>query len=112
MTSLQFKTVTNLSTQVMIESVEVAITIDANFILKNEGSKYTLYSSKGIPIDNTLLKDVAHTLCRELSHNLGNKVFSKEVIEVVTEFLGVQSKEDLKVFWKSMTKKWTCMMCY
>ena len=96
MTSLQFKTVTNLSTQVMIESVEVATIIDANYLLKNEGSNYTLYSSKGIQVDNTLLKDVAHTLCRELSHNLGNKVFSKEVIEVVTEFLGVQSKDDFK----------------
>ena len=95
MTSLQFKTVNNLSTRVMIGSVEV-VTINANYLLKNEGSNYTLYSSKDIQIDNTLIKDVAHTLCRELSHNLGEKVFSKEVIEVVTEFLGVQSKDDFK----------------
>ena len=96
--NLKFKTVTDFTTCVMIDSIKVGI-IKPKFLFINEDGIYTLYSSGEInKISKTLRRGLAHELCNVLARAVNDEAIKLD--EVISEFLDVETEEDFKLFMK------------
>ena len=93
--NLQFKTVTDFTACVMIDSIKVGI-IKAKFLfICDEDENYTLYISKEIStISMTLRKGLAHELCNVLARVVNDEAIKLD--EVIYKLLDVQCEDDFK----------------
>ena len=94
--NLQFKTVTDFTACVMIDSIKVG-TIKPKFLFICEDGIYTIYSSDEISnITKTLRRGLAYELCNVLAQAVNDEAIKLD--ELIYEFLDVQSEEDFKSF--------------
>ena len=95
--NLRFKTLTDFTACVMINSIKVGI-LKAQFLfICDEDENYTLYSSDEVTISIKLRKSFAHELCNVVAQVVRNEAIkSKELNELIYKLLDVQNEEDFK----------------